>query len=275
MKILLILGLPGAGKTALGNFLSTVLDDAVYKDLLNAKQAETGDSRPISTWAFTDHFTAARYLWEQWRKPSPRYEWLILTTPTRDYSTYPTFLPPVQIPDPPSPADAILLTEKPLSSYHPELPQDSLAKMLIKERQEAQRIAEQYSIPLLTITLHDQPIKAIWEGQINPWFTSLNTPFEPLLKDLPFSQEIQITAREADDETQKEMQSYLLEIMERDCLRVKWDTWKGIYLQPNPDEVPWTFTEFQTLIHHLNQHPNVISLDVPNSNLLGHAKSTG
>jgi hypothetical protein len=42
---------------------------------------------------------------------------------------------------------------------------------------------------------------------------------------------------------------------------IHWDTWKGTYLTPPDDALPWTADELRSLETAAAEHPNVVAVD--------------
>jgi len=75
-------------------------------------------------------------------------------------------------------------------------------------------------------------------------------------------QEIVTACYEIDDETGEEMLQFLEERgIEEGRVTSAFNTWKGRYFLPPTDEPPWSKQEYEEIVGHLEEHPNVRLVD--------------
>jgi len=75
-------------------------------------------------------------------------------------------------------------------------------------------------------------------------------------------QEIVTIPLEVSPEVQEEMADFLeAEGISRERFQIRWDTWKGLTVSLQDDELPWTLEEYDRFCAVLVKHWNVRAID--------------
>lgn len=279
MKLLLITGVPSHLTKSLVIYLTTKIPQSSYSDLQACKKSLLTKPQP---WTFTDHYEITKNIITSWVDPPLEetypQDWLFVSSPTRDYTQAPKFYPPCWFPVQPKSFSALIHQETTpvYVSRSFRVTEEVASEMIIKERLESDRYANSCGIPFFSFSIPDPDTLDFgyhWLNEIQPFFQSLeNSPsLNPSV--LSFSQEIQLSVKSADEESQLELKALAATVVTDSRVKVSWDTWRGIVLTASDLDYPWTEIEFRQLTSLIQFHPNVLEIDVTNSNITGQERS--
>lgn len=65
----------------------------------------------------------------------------------------------------------------------------------------------------------------------------------------------------ADESVEKMLQFLFTQGFEKDRVKARFNTWKGVYFTVPDDELPWDIEEYEKLRDTLSKHPNVRVID--------------
>lgn len=273
MKPILVLGADGTDREKIAKAIADFYKISCFH---LREMALKQSSKPIEDWEYLDYSQfGSQALAELDKKDELCVVHTALLKP-QDTPSDP-MIPLISYP--PSPAQAIISVEAPLSVVKPRISKtlDETKLVLYHERQWQVRLAETCSIPMLTLTdSSHKDIAAILAHSVPAFLDSLKCEILNNNTDPTEGQEIQCSVYESAPEVQQEMMDWLIgQGISRDRIAYSWDTWIGVYFHPPMDEPRWTPEEFQSVFKLLKKHTNVMNVDIPEQGRLGMARSTG